>query len=397
MMNKIYPLEWFDTLISQTLSPINPTIDKLSKQDFMIISEHIEKESKNIQNSLKKEIFLIRRKREVRLQVRKYHSNLVYLLDTIIEYQKTEFDKDSQFSSVFELLQNKLEELLLIVESRFSDYLSLDERVPITYLMLSRNELEVKLKRLSAKASENLKTTSLKIVIHNVIHFLGSFSKKKITYRQLLYHKDLLKGIKNIESSKEVNLFSEIDKVLIEKNFNSREYIDYIIEHVKEEIELEESLPNRITKLLFYQKEFDRIYSNEKISFDPCRNNIKYVLQNWFKQEINYFERNLEFNVKTNPDDESILKPSNVPESKIECDLSADQIALILRAADESRIVKARSMNHFFKMIVPYLSTPFKKELSYQSVRSKSYNAEDRDKDIAIQTLERIIKKINSY
>jgi hypothetical protein len=397
MMNKIYPLEWFDTLISQTLSPINPIIDKLSKKDFMIISEHIEKESKNIQNSLKKEIFLLRRKREVRLQVRKYHSNLVYLLDTIIEYQKTEFDKDSQFSSVFELLQNKLEELLLIVESRFSDYLSLDERVPITYLMLSRNELEVNIKRLSAKASENLNTTSLKIVIHNVIHFLGSFSKKKITYRQLLYHKDLLKGIKNIESSKEVNLFSEIDKVLIEKNFNSRDYIDYIIEHVKEESEVEESLPNRITKLLFYQKEFDRIYSNEKISFDPCRNNIKYVLQSWFKQEINYFERNLEFNVKTNPDDEIILKPSNVPESKIECDLSADQIALILRAADESRIVKARSMNHFFKMIVPYLSTPFKKELSYQSVRSKSYNAEDRDKDIAIKTLERIIKKINSY
>jgi hypothetical protein len=397
MMNKIYPLEWFDTLISQTLSPINPTIDKLSKQDFMIISEHIEKESKNIQNSLKKEIFLLRRKREVRLQVRKYHSNLVYLLDTIIEYQKTEFDKDSQFSSVFELVQNKLEELLLIVESRFSDYLSLDERVPITYLMLSRNELEVNLKRLSAKASENLNTTSLKIVIHNVIHFLGSFSKKKITYRQLLYHKDLLKGIKNIESSKEGNLFSEIDKVLIEKNFNSRDYIDYIIEHVKEEIEVEESLPNRITKLLFYQKEFDRIYSNEKISFDPCRNNIKYVLQNWFKQEINYFERNLEFTIKINSDDESFFKSSNVPESKIECDLSADQIALILRAADESRIVKARSMNHFFKMIVPYLSTPFKKELSYQSVRSKSYNAEDRDKDIAIQTLERIIKKINSY
>lgn len=397
MMNKIYPLEWFDTLISQTLSPINPIIDKLSKKDFMIISEHIEKESKNIQNSLKKEIFLLRRKREVRLQVRKYHSNLVYLLDTIIEYQKTEFDKDSQFSSVFELLQNKLEELLLIVESRFSDYLSLDERVPITYLMLSRNELEVNLKRLSAKASENLNTTSLKIVIHNVIHFLGSFSKKKITYRQLLYHKDLLKGIKNIESSKEVDLFSEIDKVLIEKNFNSRDYIDYIIEHVKEEIEVEESLPNRITKLLFYQKEFDRIYSNEKISFDPCRNNIKYVLQNWFKQEINYFERNLEFTIKINSDDESIFKSSNIPESKIECDLSADQIALILRAADESRIVKARSMNHFFKMIVPYLSTPFKKELSYQSVRSKSYNAEDRDKDIAIQTLERIIKKINSY
>jgi hypothetical protein len=72
-------------------------------------------------------------------------------------------------------------------------------------------------------------------------------------------------------------------------------------------------------------------------------------------------------------------------------------MGLILRATDESRILKARSMSHIFKTIVPHLSTPFKKDLSYQSVRSKSYNAEERDKEIAIQTLEKIIKKIRTY
>ena len=396
-MNKIYPLEWFDLMISQTLNPKNPMIEKLSKQDFTIISEHIEKESKNIQNSLKKEIFLLRKKREVRLQVRKYHSNVIYLLDVIIEYQKANSSSRSEVLTVYELLQIKLEELLSVIERRFSDFLSLDERVPITYLMLSRNEIELKLKTISAKAIKTLNDDILKIVVKNISEFLETFSGKKITYRQLLYHKDLLKCIKIVEISKEVNLFSGIDKLLIEMNFNSSEYIDYVIKHINYEIEVNDSVSYRITKLLFYQKEFDRIYSNEKRSFDSSRNNIKYVLGNWFKQEINYLERTLELSKRANFEDKNEGGPSFISHNKMECDLSADQIALILRAVDESRIVKARSMNHFFKIIVPYLSTPFKKDLSYQSVRSKSYNAEDRDKNIAVQALERIIKKINSY
>jgi len=46
---------------------------------------------------------------------------------------------------------------------------------------------------------------------------------------------------------------------------------------------------------------------------------------------------------------------------------------------------------------VPHLSTAFKRDLSYHSVRSKSYNAEENDKNIAIMTLEKMIKKIRSY
>lgn len=394
-MNKIYPLEWFDSLITQTLNINNPLLKKFSKQDFIIISEHIEKESKNIQNALKKEIFLLRKKREVRLQVRKYHSTIVYLLDTVIENQKTIFQDTSELSIVFNLLRSKLEEILSLVENRFLSYLSLDERVPITYLMLSRNELEMKLRKLSTKASES--SIILKIIIRNLSQFLKSFSGKKITYRQLLYQKELLKGIKNIGCINDEIIFSEIDKVLIEKNFNSAEYVDYIIEQINSELETE-PLAHRITKLLFFQKEFDRIYSNEKVSFDPNRSNIKNVVENWFVQEINYLNKKLDIELKVEQEDVASIKFSgDSTDNKLECDLSADQIALILRAADESRIVKARSMNHFFKMIVPYLSTPFKRELSYQSVRSKSYNAEERDKDIAVQTLERLIKKINSY
>ncbi|WP_374173167.1 hypothetical protein [Flavobacterium tructae] len=396
-MNNIYPFEWFDSLVSQTLNPKKTNVTELSKQDIVIISDHIEKESKNIQNLLKNEIFLLRKKREVRLQVRKYHSNLIFLLDNVIEHQKTNLFETYELSVILELIKDKLEELLSIVETRFSTFLSLDERVPITYLMLSRNELQFKLEKLAKKVDESFTGGVLKIIIQSILQFIKTFSRNKVTYRQLMYQKDLLKSLKSIENSGQEDFFSEIDKLLIEKNFNNVKYIDHIINHINKEIDLDESMPYRITKLLFYKKEVDRIQSSEKVSFDPSRNNIKDVLENWFRQEIVYMEKKLEFNLKANLYD---LKPtidSTILNSKIECDLSIDQIALILRATDEARIIKARSMNHFFKMIVPHLSTPFKKDLSYQSVRSKSYSPEERDKEIAVKILEKIITKIQSY
>jgi len=91
------------------------------------------------------------------------------------------------------------------------------------------------------------------------------------------------------------------------------------------------------------------------------------------------------------------IQTVNVDRRKVLCTLSADQIALILRAADESQILKARSMNAVFKFIIPYLSTPYKENLSAAAVRSKAYNPEEADRDAAVEALQRIIKKIQGY
>lgn len=89
--------------------------------------------------------------------------------------------------------------------------------------------------------------------------------------------------------------------------------------------------------------------------------------------------------------------PAKQDRLKVLCTLSADQIALILRAADESQILKARSMNAVFKFIIPYLSTPYKENLSASAVRSKAYNPEEADREAAVEALQRIIKKIQGY
>jgi hypothetical protein len=83
--------------------------------------------------------------------------------------------------------------------------------------------------------------------------------------------------------------------------------------------------------------------------------------------------------------------------SKLICELSVDQMGIILKAADDVKLVVSRSLSMVFKSIVPYLSTANKDELSWDSMRSNSYHPEERDKEIAITALEKLIVKIREY
>lgn len=82
---------------------------------------------------------------------------------------------------------------------------------------------------------------------------------------------------------------------------------------------------------------------------------------------------------------------------KIHCSLSVDQIGLILKAADETRLIQARSLSQVFKSIVPFLSTSNKTDISFDSMRASTYHPEASDKEKAIAALERMIGKIRDY
>ena len=82
---------------------------------------------------------------------------------------------------------------------------------------------------------------------------------------------------------------------------------------------------------------------------------------------------------------------------KIVSYLSVDQMSLILRAADDLRVIKARSLNAVFKQIVPHLSISSKENISFDSMRNKAYAVEEKDKKLVIHTLEQMIKKIKEY
>jgi hypothetical protein len=399
-MIKTYPLEWLDSLILSTLNPGKTFINSITENDVLSISEKVLNETQHIQIQLKNDIFALSKKRHARLLVRKYHSTLLFLLDNVIENQEDERFKNSILSGIINTLISCLDELLAFIENRFSMYLGLDQRVSIRYFIVSRKELKLKLDKLKRKIAGNtVDKAIIEIVLSDLYGFLNSNGSNPTTYRQILYRKELIKQLDVLKvSQKQTCVYTALNELLIYMNFNSIAYINYFSECIAQKISSIEDAGERMDKLLFFFKEFNQLPCNETIILDPDHQNLKIVLSNWFIHEIAYLQKKIDLAIASMAD--AGISHNLSAESKgnkVECSLSTDQIGLILRASDESRIVKAKSMSEVFKTIVPHLSTPFKKDLSYHSVRSKSYNAEERDKEIAIQTLEKIIKKIRSY
>lgn len=394
MMNNNYPLEWLDTLILVHFNPDKTDVSRLSEDELAVISEHAVKESSRIQIRIKNEIFDLRRKRQIRLLVRKYHSTLIFLLDTIVDNHKCSAFQNPLLVTAAAAVVKCLDDLLSFLEKRFSNYLSLDERVPITYLLVSRKELQLKLKSLQNRKVENEQVQQvLNVVIKELELSLSMQDRNRITFRQLLYERTLLSELEQTGNVAAEGLFCTFDHVLIGLNFNSAAYIELLTQRLVLKLVTEQELPEKLSLLSYYRKEFNQIYSDGKLFFKAGTQHLKTVLENWFVHETQYLEKQLELLTVSSKE----AAPQDKTENKLECDLSADQIGIILRAADEARVVKSRSMSLVFQRIVPHLSTAFKRDLSYHSVRSKSYNAEENDKNIAIMTLEKMIKKIRSY
>lgn len=400
-MIKTYPLECLDSLILETFDSSNDlNMKSILESDLNLIAENILKESYNVKFQLKKEIFCLHKKGQIQLLVRKYHSTIIFLLDNVIENQNTERFRGANLSKIIDRIVMVLDELLSFVENWFSGYLSLDERVPATYLIVARKELILKLEAIKRKKiTGDSDSGVMKIVLEILYKTAELYHGNKITHRHILYQKELLRHLEEYNYiEKTSSIFSSLDQVLINLNFNYSGYINSLIERFTFNLNSITILVNRHNMLLFYFKELNQIQSSDHVMFEPLQRNIKDILANWLEHEIAYSQKNEKPNGISKKDFVTEqFDFSQVDPNKLECILSTDQMGLILRATDESRIVKAKSMTQVFKTIIPYLSTPFKKDLSYQSVRSKAYHAEERDKQIAIQTLEKIIKKIKTY
>ena len=394
-----YPLEWLDTLISLTLNPVKMYLKELSKEDIQNLSEKALIEAVHIQSELKNQVFGLHKESQIRLLVQKYHSALIILLDTLIEYQENTAFIHSDSSNIAATLTSCLDELLFFIETRFANFLSLEERVPVTYLVVARKELKIKLDRLRKKLVADVADPAFtSIVLDNLYKFIHSKKTETITFRELLYRRELVQKLEMLgDTENQTSLYNALNELLIYMNFNSTAYINYFTRSIADKINMLQNKVERIDSLHFHFKEFRQMQYHQSMILYPQHQCLKTILSNWFEQEIGYLEKTMHLSV--NPVKQLKKGSAGTLEikHKLKVTLSADQIALILRACDESRIVEARSMSEVFRIIVPFLSTPSKENLSYDSVRSKSYTAEEKDKQAAIASLEKLISKIKGY
>jgi hypothetical protein len=402
-MQQNYNIEWLDLLISVTLNPSKTDLTAIKDSQLEAIISQVPLEKEKVQSLLKNQVFGITKESQIELLIKKYHSALIILLDEACANEDKIPKNKVLLRKLYNTIITCLDELLSFIEVRFSLYLSLDERVPVTYLLVSKKELRQRLNYLKTKLHKLISDRWLVDIVLNTLYAFTNRPKGdyQVTFRQMLYVKELIKELEVLgDPEKETCIYTALNELLIYLNFNSKAFTNHFTQRLAEKINEFENIGDKLDQLLMYFKEFNQMHHKPGVILNPQFRDLKSVLSNWFVQEIFYLEKKMHLSVKPLQGKAENVKnnsPASKERQKVLCILSSDQTGLILRAADELRILIAKSMNEVFKTIVPHLSTPYKDDLSYDGMRSKSYVAEERDKQIAIETLEKIIKKIRDY
>jgi hypothetical protein len=188
-----------------------------------------------------------------------------------------------------------------------------------------------------------------------------------------------------------------LNELLIYLNFNSQSYIHFLTHAIRIKADSAPDSIKQLEMLLFMMKDFYQMNTKPGVGLYVQEKDLKTVIGNWFSQEVKYLEKKLNMPGPRLPEPQTLPKSPYDGSAKVICALTVDQISLFLRAAFECKVIIANSLNAAFKQVVPFLSTSLKENLSPDSMRSKSYAAEAKDKDILIRVLEKLIQKIRGF
>ena len=400
-MSEGYTLEWLDTLITMTLNPAKNKLSSIQDEDISNLRTQIKTERDRVIGTIKSLVFSMESEDKIVFGIKQFHSTLIALLDQAIRNKNCN-SKYPKLKQIINELIRCISELLAFIEGRFINFLNINGNVPTAYFNIIKKELIKRIEAIRDRLNSNFQLQpAFEIMIQSLVNFLNySPEEHSFSFQEVKYIKELCKEFDHIEITENTKVFSQIDELLISLNFNDVRYIENLTERLSHIISSQEKTEDRIESLLYYFKLFKQLHKKQSVVFNSKYANLNDEICNWFFQEISYLKKKMRLSVIPLQDHTELTKSKANPEKpkqKVMCMLSTDQTGLILRATDELRILVSKSMNEVFKTIVPHLSTPYKEDLSYDGMRSKSYVAEDRDKQIAIETLERIIKKIKQY
>lgn len=392
-----YIFESIDLIISHLLNSENSESDSLNEAQWVTFESKIKAEAKRIQKSVTRQLFSMTKQSRKDLLINQYHSTLNHLQNQLLAFKHSKALPLDNSSRIIVLLESCLQDILSYIESRYYTHLSMDELVSSAHLKVILKKFKKRLQQLSKKLTKSeFNNPVRRLVLRRLFRFVNTDCYPiQITYRDVKYKEALLKGLEELKSDQaHTEIFDSMDRLLIYLNFNSKNYIQLLLAKFETNVRGLQTPAEKFKTLQYYYKAFKQIHPKPRMILNPGYANLETIITGWIKEELSFLKETEPLTLQTAS---SNSVNTTADHSKVICNLSSDQIALILRAADESRLLQARSMSQVFKSIVPHLSTPNKTELSYNAVRNKTYHVEERDKNIAIERLERMIGKIREF
>ncbi|SIN77832.1 hypothetical protein [Chitinophaga niabensis] len=398
MKKNQYELEWLDDVVSIQLNPDVKGSKDLSSEETNKIKQRIETEEREVLSRLKNRLFRVPDEAASRSLVKKYHDDLVLMITKNYSHLHHPAVMHSGLKELHEFIGARLHYILFLFEKELSSFLNTENLVPITELLIQKTQI---LER-ADDMRKNLATgeygmAPVDIVMEVIEDYISKIDNRvPITLRESSYIRELMHDVLSIDGNlTSITGCDAINELLIIWNLNSKNCIRYFTTGTQMLMDSKETEEEKLAFLKLESKKLDIIPERQNFVLDPDFPSVKEYCYKWLNNEIAYRENRLEGFVPLAR--EEARKEMKENAFKAVVSMSVDQLSLILRALFDLRIILAKSMSAAFKAITPYLSTPLTENINWDNARTKSYVAEESDKQIVIAKLEELIRLIRSY
>lgn len=384
-----YELDKLDQFIEANLSTEMLFGWSNDEADLLANLLFIKEEKERIRQALMMEVGSIDDDKSAQKYIRMHQSGLVYLANKVIAYKEVAMPKVGTFMAGHYLkfcdeIQNSLEFLLGFIEKLFSQYFDRDAVISESHLRLIENELAASLIRFEILEYKELDKP--------LCFLIGSILKNRIaeraapfTYRTAFYFRELINLV--------VSVPEDLHKELVYLNFNDPVFYKYCTNKIALELMEKGSIKERINFLHFCLKELKQLQTRPNFMYRIDCPNIQHWLAEWIGEEILYLEKTQQPIFIMPPS--APIKSSEL--EKYELNLSVGQLGLLA-----SLFIEQGMPNHpAHKKIAQAIAKNFitkragkQEDISWESLLGKFYKHDKATKDIVVEILMRMVKRV---
>jgi hypothetical protein len=356
--------------VTITVHPKNTVTLDLSENGLTVLSDSASIDIESIKKHLVVILFNHQKQSEVESLVQNYQSLIIKLLNDLFSYQNNS-GQNKNLNSLYRLLCDLLVNVLTYIETYFSKYFDLDQGIPHIYYLLNNKEFQQQLNKLKIKfkdRSADLKLTAI-ITSHFTIRGQGQ-DKKTITFRDLIYRKELVGELVAIGSSK--SSYKTVEEVLQYMNYNHIEFFKLFIDKLQEEYNKLETLDAKLEILKYQGKLFRQMYVKPNVALFSQFPSIKDQVLNWIEEEIIFMEGQIK-QLEQVPLKKEIEPLSS---SKISVALSVAQLAFLIRVLTLGKIITNSNQSDVIRIFATSFKTFKTEDISYGSLYGKYFKPE---------------------
>jgi hypothetical protein len=376
-------IEYFDKSNNQA--------ERLFVLDFDSYKRMFVHETMNIRTYLNRKSLPIKNEKSFETLIHQYQSLIAFWLDKLYhEHTKTAaYPKE-----VVEMVTEEFEKLLSFMHDRYEKYFNLDEKIPEISIRKIREKLKPRIQKLRTHLGNECTDEALKgLALSPLIDLLDGQLKKKVTYRYLFYTRRVEKALATFSNARYTTrncTGKAMIELMIMMNYNTLEVISFITNKMVSDIDILLSVEEKKDRLRFFLKELNQCKERTDIAFKPLSPSLKEQIARWICEEIIYLDNG------SQPAGHNGKQPVTNDE-KIQLSTPVEVISLIARAAKDNKVITNRYNTEVFKNLSKHVSTKQAETLSVNSMIKKSYVAERRTKEAAIDVLHGLIKRIHEY